>query len=65
MREFSESVWLTPGGVIVRLAGDRIVEVVAEAKVQVLRQGAGARLRIGDLLLEQTESGWSARLAPQ
>ncbi|HEX6548880.1 MAG TPA: hypothetical protein VF134_09080 [Candidatus Dormibacteraeota bacterium] len=64
LREFSESVWLTPAGIIVRLAGDRIAEVVGEGKLQVIRQGHGARVRIGDLLLEHGEQGWSARLSP-
>jgi hypothetical protein len=63
LRTFSEDVYVTPGGVIVRMQGERIAEVVTEAKAQLTRTREGIRLRIGDLVLEDRNGQISAKLA--
>lgn len=64
MRRFSDDVYLSPAGVIVRLRGDRIVEVVSESRAQLVRTPAGFRLRAGDLSIEERDGGLEARLDP-
>jgi hypothetical protein len=39
---------VAPGGAIVRMDGERVVEVVFEGKVQVERTRFGLRVRCGD-----------------
>ncbi len=62
LRHFSADVYLTPAGVIVRMDGERIVEVVTETKGQLLRTRTGYRIRFGDLVVEATEGNLRARL---
>jgi hypothetical protein len=62
LRGFSEDVYLTPGGVIVRMQGDRIAEVVTEAKAQLTRTREGVRVRMGDLVLEDRNGTITAKL---
>lgn len=52
LKKFSENVFLAPGGAIVRMDGDRVVEVVYEGKVQAERTRFGLRVRFGDLVAD-------------
>lgn len=63
LRLFSADVYLSPGGVIVRMDGERIVEVVTEAKAQLTRTRNGLRVRLGDLVVEEVGGRLSAKLA--
>lgn len=62
LRLFSEDVYLTPAGVIVRMQGDRIAEVVTDAKAQLTRTREGWRARLGDLVLEERNGTVTARI---
>jgi hypothetical protein len=62
MRLFSEDVYLTPGGVIVRMQGGRIAEVVTEARAQLTRTREGWRARLGDLVLEERDGIVTAKI---
>jgi hypothetical protein len=59
-KKFSENVFLAPGGAIVRLDGDRVVEVVYEGKVQAERTRFGLRVRFGDLVADYSIEGLTA-----
>ena len=52
LREFSEGVFVAPGGLVVRLEGGRIAEVVGEGPYQVLRRGDRLILKAGGAILE-------------
>jgi hypothetical protein len=60
MKKFSDNVYLAPGGAIVRLDGDRVVEVVYEGKVQAERTRFGLRVRFGDLVADFSIEGLQA-----
>lgn len=62
LREFADSVYVSPGGVIVRLEGDRIVEVSSEARARLTRTPSGMRLHLADMLIEQRDGTLDARL---
>jgi len=49
-----------PGGAIVRMDGERVVEVVFEGKVQVERTRFGLRVRFGDLVADFSIEGLKA-----
>ncbi len=60
LKKFSENVFLAPGGAIVRMDGDRVVEVVYEGKVQAERTRFGLRMRFGDLVADYSIEGLQA-----
>ena len=60
LKKFSDNVYLAPGGAIVRLDGDRVVEVVFEGKVQAERTRFGLRVRFGDLVADFSIEGLQA-----
>jgi len=60
LKKFSDNVYLAPGGAIVRLNGDRVVEVVFEGKVQAERTRFGLRVRFGDLVADFSIEGLKA-----
>ena len=61
LREFSEDVYLAPDGVIVRIKGGRLAEVVGEGRYQLIRRGDRLTLRAGGVVVEATVSEVSAR----
>lgn len=61
LREFSDNVYLAPGGAIVRVSGERVAEVVGEAGFQLRRQGDRLVLRAGDLVVEARITNLEAR----
>ena len=60
LKKFSDNVYLAPGGAIIRLDGDRVVEVVFEGKVQAERTRFGLRVRFGDLVADFSIEGLQA-----
>jgi hypothetical protein len=62
LREFSDNVYLAPGGLIVRVEGERVTEVVGEGGFQLLRRGDRLTLRAGGLRVEARVQGLEARL---
>ena len=64
-RSSGQGVWTSPGGVIVRMAGksrDQFDELVFEGSVLVRRDGAGVRLRAGDVEVRQSGDAFEVRL---
>jgi hypothetical protein len=59
-KKFSENVYVAPGGAIVRMEGERVVEVVFEGKVQVERTRFGLRMRCGDVVADFSIEGLKA-----
>lgn len=60
-----QGVWTSPGGVIVRMAGkdrDEFAELVFEGSVLVTREGAGTRVRAGDVEVRPKGGGIEVRL---
>ncbi|HEV2216269.1 MAG TPA: hypothetical protein VGV88_01735 [Candidatus Dormibacteraeota bacterium] len=58
-------VWTSPGGVIVRMAGknrEQFDELVFDGSVVVRREGAGVRMRAGDVEVRQSRDGFEVRL---
>ncbi len=61
LREFSDDVFLSPEGVIVRVERGRIAEVVGEGRYQVVRRGDRLTFRAGGVVIEATVSEVSGR----
>jgi len=59
-KKFSDNVYVAPGGAIVRMDGERVVEVVFEGKVQVERTRFGLRMRCGDVVADYSIEGLRA-----
>jgi hypothetical protein len=59
-KKFSDHVYVAPGGAIVRMDGERVVEVVFEGKVQVERTRFGLRVRCGDVVADYSIEGLQA-----
>ena len=59
-KKFSDNVYVAPGGAIVRMDGDRVVEVVFEGKVQVERTRFGLRMHCGDVVADYSIEGLQA-----
>src|SRR5947208_586137 len=60
-----QGVWTSQGGVIVRMAGknrDQFDELVFDGSVIVRRDGAGVRVRAGDVEVRQSRDGFEVRL---
>lgn len=63
LREFTEDVYVTPAGVVVRMDGQRISEIACQVDAQLQRTPGGLRVRFGDLVVESGPGGVTARLA--
>jgi len=64
-RSSGQGVWTSAGGVIVRMAGrnrDQFDELVFDGSVIVRRDGAGVRVRAGDVEIRQSRDGLEVRL---
>ena len=64
-RSSGQGVWTSAGGVIVRMAGrnrDQFDELVFDGSVIVRRDGAGVRVRAGDVEVRQSREGFEVRL---
>ena len=64
-RSSGQGVWTSPGGVIVRMAGknrEQFDELVFDGSVIVRRDGAGMRVRAGDVEVRQSRDGFEVRL---
>jgi len=64
-RSSGQGVWTSPGGVIVRMAGknrDQFDELVFDGSLIVRRDGAGMRVRAGDVEVRQSRDGFEVRL---
>ena len=64
-RSSGQGVWTSPGGVIVRMAGknrEQFDELVFDGSVIVRRDGAGVRVRAGDVEVRQSHDGFEVRL---
>jgi len=64
-RSSGQGVWTSPGGVIVRMAGknrDQFDELIFDGSVIVRRDGAGMRMRAGDVEVRQSRDGFEVRL---
>jgi len=64
-RSSGQGVWTSPGGVIVRMAGknrDQFDELIFDGSVIVRRDGAGMRMRAGDVEVRQLRDGFEVRL---
>jgi len=64
-RSSGQGVWTSPGGVIVRMAGknrEQFDELVFDGSVIVRREGAGVRVRAGDVEVRQSRDGLEVRL---
>jgi len=64
-RSSGQGVWTSQGGVIVRMAGknrDQFDELVFDGSVIVRRDGAGVRVRAGDVEVRQSRDGFEVRL---
>jgi hypothetical protein len=64
-RSSGQGVWTSPGGVIVRMAGknrDQFDELVFDGSLIVRRDGAGVRVRAGDVEVRQSRDGFEVRL---
>lgn len=59
-KKFSDHVYVAPGGAIVRMEGERVVEVVFDGKVQVERTRFGLRMRCGDVVADYSIEGLQA-----
>ncbi len=60
-----QGVWTSPGGVIVRMGGqdrEQFAELVFEGSVLVTRDGAGMRVRAGDVEVRSKGDGVEVRL---
>ena len=62
LRRFSDDVYTTPGGVVVRMEGERIAEVTGGAGSRLRRTADGLRLEVGDLVVEERGGRLEARL---
>lgn len=61
LREFSDNVYLAPDGVIVRIEGGRIAEIVGEGRYQLSRRGRRLTLRAGAVVVEAEVTDVQAR----
>ena len=64
-RSSGQGVWTSAGGVIVRMAGrnrDQFDELVFDGSVIIRREGAGVRVRAGDVEVRQSREGFEVRL---
>ena len=60
-----QGVWRSPGGVVVRMSGpkrDRFAELVYEGSVVATRDGAGLRVRAGDVEVRSSDEGVEVRI---
>jgi len=60
-----QGVWRSPGGVVVRMSGakrDRFAELVFEGSIVATRDGAGLRLRAGDVEVRSSDEGVEVRI---
>lgn len=60
-----QGVWTSPGGVIVRMSGrdrEQFAELVFDGAVLVTREGAGMRIRAGDVEVRPKGDGVEVRL---
>lgn len=62
LRQFSEDVYTTPGGTVVRMDGERIVEVTGQSAARLRRVPGGFELRFDDLVLEERDGILDAHL---
>lgn len=62
LRQFSEDVYTTPRGVVVRMEGDRIAEVTGGASARLRRVRGGLELLFDDLLIAERDGVLDARL---
>jgi hypothetical protein len=64
-RPSGQGVWRSPSGVVVRMAGpgrDRFAELVFEGEVVVTREGAGMKIRAGDVEVRPKGEGVEVRI---
>jgi len=60
-----QGVWRSPGGVVVRMSGpkrDRFAELVFEGSIVATRDGAGLRVRAGDVEVRSSDEGVEVRI---
>ena len=65
LRSAGQGVWRSPGGVVIRMSGanrDRFAELVFEGAVVATREGAGMRLRAGDVEVRPAGDGVEVRI---